>query len=299
MALVQVNFYADTLQRTVPFNAVIPTDKTLFSVHEKPVEKKPFKTLYLLHGGLGNYSDWLGGTRIQVWAQDKDLAVIMPSGDNRFYIDDPELDASYGNYGQFIGEELIQFTRDTFPLSHKREDTFIAGLSMGGYGAVVNGLRWHKTFSRIGALSAGFVLGEILDGYDKGEQENMGRVFPGDFRRGLERTFGGVENLRGSNKDYKGLIKQLKAEGADIPKIYMACGENDFILHKSRDYHQFLLDEGIEHTYEEGSGGHDWTFWDTYIKKFLDWLPLDKTAVAGKHSGNVHEAKVNSPADIK
>ena len=75
--------------RTVTMNAIIPTDKTLFTQHEKR-EIKEYKALYLLHGGYGNYTDWLGGTRVQAWAQDKDLAVFMPSGDNKFYIDNPD-----------------------------------------------------------------------------------------------------------------------------------------------------------------------------------------------------------------
>lgn len=288
MAIIQANFYSDTLKRIVPINAVIPTDKTLFSVHEKQKEKKPFKTLYLLHGGMGNYTDWVGGTRIQVWAQDKDLAVIMPSGDNRWYIDDEYGSTMFGNYGQYIGEELVQFTRDTFPLSHNREDTFIAGLSMGGYGATVNGLKYHQTFSCIGALSPGYMLGDIIPDYDANEHTDLSGMFDGEFARDLIRSFGEASKLKGSDKDYKGLIKRLMSEGTDIPRFFLACGTSDFILDRSRDFHQFLTGEKVEHTYEEGPGGHDWTFWDTYIKKFIDWLPLDETAVPGKHSGNVH-----------
>ena len=89
MALLQIDFFSESLMRTVTMNAIIPTDKTLFTQHEKR-EIKEYKALYLLHGGYGNYTDWLGGTRVQAWAQDKDLAVFMPSGDNKFYIDNPD-----------------------------------------------------------------------------------------------------------------------------------------------------------------------------------------------------------------
>lgn len=163
MALLQIDFFSESLMRTVTMNAIIPTDKTLFTQHEKR-EIKEYKALYLLHGGYGNYTDWLGGTRVQAWAQDKDLAVFMPSGDNKFYIDNPD---SGEMYGSFIGKELIEFTRKTFPLSQKREDTFIAGLSMGGYGALVNGLKYNEIFGAIGGFSSGLLLEGVVSGSKK------------------------------------------------------------------------------------------------------------------------------------
>lgn len=83
-------------------------------------ENKPYKTLYLLHGIFGNYSDWVCGTRIQRYAEEHDLAVVMPSGDNAFYVDQP---AGGNFYGEFVGRELVELTRRIFPLSHEREDS--------------------------------------------------------------------------------------------------------------------------------------------------------------------------------
>ena len=91
--------------RTVTINAIIPVDKKLNQPNKK------FKTLYLLHGIFGNYTDWVCGTRIQRWAQDHDLAVIMPSGENKFYVDNEN---SHEYYSQFIGEELVSITRAMF-----------------------------------------------------------------------------------------------------------------------------------------------------------------------------------------
>ena len=96
----------------------------------------------------------MNGTRIQAWAEANDLAVIMPSGENRFYLDDEK---SGELYGEFIGKELVEFTRKLFPLSDKREDTFIAGLSMGGYGAIRNGLKYAENFGCVIGLSAALV----------------------------------------------------------------------------------------------------------------------------------------------
>ena len=86
MALIQVNFMSKSLMRTVPVNVILPTDKMTFP--GMPVrEEKPYKTLYLLHGVFGSYIDWVSGTNIQRWAEEQDLAVVMPSGENRFYTD--------------------------------------------------------------------------------------------------------------------------------------------------------------------------------------------------------------------
>ncbi|WP_304418576.1 alpha/beta hydrolase, partial [Faecalibaculum rodentium] len=134
MALAEVNFFSQTLMRTVPFYAILPCDKTGFD--GKRQENTPFKTLYLLHGIFGNYTDWITGTRILRWATDYGLAVIMPSGDNRFYTYNK---ANGEDYAAFI-EELVYETRDMFRLSHDRKDTFVGGLSMGGYGAMKLGL---------------------------------------------------------------------------------------------------------------------------------------------------------------
>lgn len=126
MALLQCTFFSQALMRTVPIQVVLPTDKALGP--NAPAPKGPFPTLYLLHGIFGDQTDWVCGTRIQAWATERNLAVVMPAGENSFYVDNKKASALYGT---FIGKELVDFTRRTFPLSTKREETFIGGLSMG------------------------------------------------------------------------------------------------------------------------------------------------------------------------
>ncbi len=275
MALATINFFSKCLMRTVTINAVVPVDKITFP--GMPVrEKKPFKTLYLLHGIFGNYTDWVDGTRIARWAQDRNLVVIMPSGDNHFYVDCKDTGEMYG---EFIGKELVEVTRDMFPLSRKREDTYIAGLSMGGYGAVRNGLKYWETFSHIGALSAGYILDRVINSTEDDPMPTHRRSF-------YSHIFGDLAELVGSDMDYKALILRLKEQKAEIPRIYMACGLEDFLLETNRDYHAFLEENGVDVSYEEGPGSHEWDFWDRYILKLLEWLPLE-TATKGVSSGNV------------
>lgn len=274
MAIIEVNFISKCLMRTVTFNAIIPVDK--FGPQAENAEQKPLKTLYLLHGIFGNYTDWVNGTRIQAWAEANDLAVIMPSGENRFYLDDEK---SGELYGEFIGKELVEFTRKLFPLSDKREDTFIAGLSMGGYGAIRNGLKYAENFGCVIGLSAALVHDTWKDA------DNSALIFT--FRRNYyEAVFGEYDKVKGSDKDPKALLLKLKEEGRPVPKMYLCCGTEDGLVTANRDFRDFLNENGVDLTYVEGPGKHDWVFWDTYIKKVLDWLPLNRTG-AGINSGNV------------
>ena len=273
MATIQVNFFSQSLMRTVTFQAILPVDKVL-----KCQQKiKPYKTLYLLHGIFGDQTDWLVGTRIQRWAQDHNLAVIMPAGENKFYVDNEN---SHEYFSKFIGEELVEMTRRMFPLSKKREDTFIAGLSMGGYGAIINGLKYHETFGYVAGLSSAFILNMVIHSTDGDDIPYMNK------RSYLTSVFGNIDHLRGSDKDYKALVFKLKKEKANFPQIYMACGTEDFLLKANQDYFEFLLKEGIVVTYVEGRGSHTWDFWDRYIQKVLEWLPLDNQE-EGLSSGHV------------
>jgi S-formylglutathione hydrolase FrmB len=275
MALIQVNFMSKSLGRTVPMNVILPVDKMAFP-GMTVIGDKPYKTLYLLHGVLGNYTDWVSGTNILRWAESKDLAVVMPSGDNMFYIDNQ---SGHNNYGEFIGKELVDITRKMFPLSNRREDTFIAGLSMGGYGALRNGLKYHDTFGYIAGLSSALETENLIKRTNENPLFFMNRSFS-------EGIFGSLTKVSDSDMNPKWLAQKLVEEQENIPKIYIACGDKDFLLEANRDFRSYLESIGVEVTYEEGSGGHDWDFWDQYIKKVLNWLPLENNTL-GINSGNV------------
>lgn len=282
MALLQANIFSKCLMRTVTIQVILPIDK-LASDGNFISRNRPFKTLYLLHGILGNYTDWVSGTRIQRWAQDENLAVVMPSGENRFYVDQP----TPGNqYGEFTGKELVELTRAMFPLSHKREDTFIGGLSMGGYGAFVNGLRYHDTFSHIIALSTAFILNDAANATEEA-------LVPFHKKSFYTSIFGDPALLPDSLMDYHSLILSLIEKNVEIPAIFMACGTEDPLLETNRSYEQFLTDHQIEHTYIEGPSSHEWDFWDSYIRKALDWLPLEGSSES-VHSGNIR-LEITSP----
>lgn len=264
MALIQINFMSECLMRKVTVNAIIPFDKVTMPGMPQE-EKKPFPTLYLLHGIFDNYMDWVSGTRIQRWAEEKNLAVIMPSGENHFYVD---CQANGERYSEFIGKELPEKMRELFPLSVKREDTYIGGLSMGGYGAIVNGLKYHDTFGAIIGLSSALVLDEVCDD----TAEDLGKTLFG--KQFYTTVFGDMTKLKGSDKDQEALLVHLAAEKVALPQLYLCCGTEDNLLEKNRKFAAFAKEQGMDCTYEEGRGGHEWDFWDTFLKKALDWLPI-------------------------
>lgn len=275
MAYLQMNLLSQSLMRTVPVNVILPADKMVFP--GMPVrEEKPYKTLYLLHGVFGSHIDWINGTNIQRWAEEKDLAVVMPAGENMFYVDQ---EAAHNYYGEFIGKELVELTRKMFPLSRKREDTYIAGLSMGGYGALRNGLKYHETFGCIAGLSVASIIDDIDKRVDDVPFFIEGRAY-------AESIFGDLGKVKESDKNPKWLAKKLVEENAELPKIYIACGLQDSLLPKNQELRDCLKGLGYDVTYQEAPGAHEWDFWNSQIKEVLEWLPLEGSK-AGVSSGNV------------
>ena len=275
MAFIQVSFMSKTLMRTVPLQVILPVDKFTFGQPER--EEKPFKTLYLLHGIFGNETDWVHGTRIQRWAEEKNLAVVMPAGENAFYVDQPSIGAMHG---QFIGEELVEITRKMFPLSRKREDTFIGGLSMGGFGALRNGLKYHETFGAVICLSGAL---HVLENPEESRADSFAHE---------EGYFGNLVEAAKSDKNPAVLIEQLKEArkkdpSVNVPTVFQACGTEDGLLEVNRLYHKRMEESGMDIVYYESKGGHEWDFWDEWIKKALDWLPLEEKT-EGLNSGNVN-----------
>jgi len=269
MAVLSGDFISKSLGRTVSFTAVLPTIDFMGMIDPdlKPyADPKPFRTLYLLHGIGNNHTDWITGTRIAHYAEEAGLAVIMPAGENSFYTDNSDWD----RYGEYIGGELVDMTRAVFNLSRKREDTFIGGLSMGGYGALRNGLKYCETFGRIVALSSALVVDDAVLSTDDSP------VFFG--RRAFYTSiFGDLNSLQGSDNDLRALAKRNK----DKTKIFLACGTEDMLIGKNWKFRDYLTDNGADLVYHEGPGGHEWPFWDRYIEKGVRWLmDLDGPAPA-------------------
>ena len=257
MVLFRGDIKCKSLQRRTSISVILPADNIHFLQDAEEIVPKPYRTLYLLHGLYGSDDIFLANTSIQKFAEDNGIAIVIPCGENSFYVDNPKAHAYYGEY---VGQELLDITRNIFPLSHRREDTFIAGFSMGGYGAVRNGLKYHENFSKIGMISAALITDDIVNYTEDG---NVLRSR--DF---YESIFGDLDELKGSDMDPKALIERCP----NVPDIYMACGEDDFLFEKNIDFHEFLKDMDIDVDFVKASGEHTWEFSEKYIKEFIKTL---------------------------
>ncbi len=261
MALLRVDFYSRYLERNVVLTAVIPVDKMDGSKLAKR-RQGPYRTVYLLHGLFGQDYDWIDKTHVIQTAEARDVAVIMPSGEDGLYLDKPEINEWHG---KFISEELVEVTRRLFPLSRKREDTALAGISIGAYTALINGLLRPDRFGSIISLSGAFMRDRVLDAVESHSPRK---------RKYYERFFGDLDTVLGSEKDYVALVDRFRADPSlPKPRFYGACGKSDNLCANNREVVHLLEDADFDVTYwEPGIGGHEWPFWNAWIDCALDWF---------------------------
>ncbi|MDO5849181.1 MAG: alpha/beta hydrolase-fold protein [Methanobrevibacter sp.] len=264
MALFTGDFKSKELKKSTPITVILPSDNINYLEGIDSSAKPPFKTLYLLHGMFGNNETFVYNTLIRSFATDNNLAVVMPSCDNSFYLNNPP---AYEYYSNYVGEELVNFTREIFPLSTKREDTFIAGFSMGGYGAIRTGLLYNDTFSAIGGISSALISHRLKYVVDEFKEVV-------DTKEYLESVFGDLSKVVGSDKDPEFLIDELLEKNKEIPKIFMTVGKNDFLRTENEAFHKFLVEKNVPVTFNEYPGEHTWDFCNTHIEQFIKWLEL-------------------------
>ena len=256
MAYFRIEYYSNALRRETSFEMLIPNDPR----EEAPgsEQEKPMKTLFLLHGYTGKAGNYVP----QELPGQYSFAIVMPTGENSFYLNGK---ATGRAYQTMLGEELIDYVRKTFRIALRPEDTCIAGLSMGGFGALHTGLAYPDRFSKIGAMSSALIHHEVA-GMKPGKGNDVANY---DYY--LE-VFGEPEKLLESDNNPETLIRKLKAAGKKIPDIYMCCGTEDFLIENNRRMHRFLEEEGVAHEYHEAPGIHDMVFWTEHIRKIVKWM---------------------------
>jgi len=247
LALMNVDFFSRTLHRNARMNVILPDDFA--------GKSEPLKTLFLLHGMTDDQSIWQRRTSIERYADEWGIAVVMPDARLSWYTDT----AVGERYFSFISEELVQLCRRMFPLlSHRREDTFAAGLSMGGYGAMKCALRHPETFCKAASLSG------ALDAFGVTQLDP-----PLGTAAYWEDIFGPGEQIPGSQNDLFALAEKLKE---NRPGIFMWCGTEDFLYNMNTAMRDHLTKLGYQLAYSEGPGDHQWKYWDREIQNALAWM---------------------------
>ncbi len=265
MAKLVCNFLSYSLQRATDITVVLPSTTCpeamelpgqLPATHVLPAK---FPVVYLLHGFANNHAQWTGYTNVELYAEERQIAIVNVSAENKSYVK-----CGPDDFDRFIDEELPEFVENYFPVSAKPEERYIAGLSMGGYGAFLHGLRHPERYRAIGGFSAGVDVDLAAFGID-----------PATTPVGTDPSY----NLHV-------LAKQVAEEGKAFPKIYDACGTEDPFFKANELYAKELMDLGADVTWKAVPGfGHEWRFWDQQVEQFLDWIPRDdEYAKLGKRS---------------
>jgi S-formylglutathione hydrolase FrmB len=233
-----------------PYDAETSADGERF--HSEILPPGGFPVLYLNHGGTNNWSQWPFNSAFYRIAKRKGLFVVMPT------VEDQLSGRPWrGDYVRFIAEDLPAYLRFLFPVSEKREDTFIAGLSYGGYFSYRIALKFPEKYYAAGAFSSPLDV-----------KEDLRKLHPG------EKGYPDYNEIDGTDRDLFDMAKKLKAEGKEPPRLYQACGTEDFTWKFNTAARETFTALGLDLTWEQGPGSHDFDFWQLYISKFIDWLPL-------------------------
>lgn len=258
MSLHENNFFSNTLNRNVVVNVILPEPmgshgvlKAYSSGHNK------LPVLWLLHGSGGDSTDWIRKSLIEEFATKYRIAVVMPQTELGFYTN-----MVHGpNYWTFLTEELPERMRFIFPLSEKKEDNFVMGNSMGGYGALRWAFAYPEKFAGVIGLSPATDLMDIAQ--EAKINDSMGFFNSFDITK--------IEN---TPVDLEFLLKRLDTANAHNLKVYVTSGTKDFLLEMDKKYDQQLRAkfEASNYTWKVGIGTHDWPLWNSLLPDIMEWI---------------------------
>ena len=248
MAILRLDHVPDAVKVTMPLYLILPDPGPLAA---RPLRGR--KVLYLLHGLSDDGSAWQRYTAIETVAAAYGLVVVMPSAGRSFYADQP----NGQHYFTYLTEELPRYLAGMFGLDPAKENTLIAGNSMGGYGAFKAAFAQPDRFAAAASLSGVLSL-ELL------------ARFPDDPRRAeFTHIFGDLEKLAGTAHDPAVWFQRAAANPAGLPRLFMSVGRQDDLYRLNQQAHAALQRLGIPVEYYEEDAGHTWLFWDAQIRRFL------------------------------
>lgn len=244
MAYFNGTIFSETLGMMTDIAVVIPDNGA------KRLSDGSYPVLYLLHGLSDNHSAWSRRTKLDLYAEETGIAIVMPEVQRGFY-----QNMAYGlPYFEYIAEELPRICQKLFRVTDDPVHTFVAGLSMGGYGAMRCALTYPERYGAAACSSAVTDFRHFIEDNPCGLGQAEVTALCGD----------GVA----ADEDLFALVGAKKA----FPPLYQVCGESDFLIEDNRRFHQHMEVLGVPHAYEEWAGAHEWRFWDTAIEKFLHFF---------------------------
>lgn len=269
MALVNMDFFSYYLGMDTPMTVLLP-EKRGQKPESHPDKKYP--VLYLLHGHADNNTAWIRKSNIEMLTRDFDVIVVMPTAHRSFYAN-----SRYGHqYFDYLTKEVPTVIGNFFPASDKREDTYIAGLSMGGYGAMKAAMSRPDIYGYAASMSG------ASDSYSA-MKHAKGMFTVSDFCTNVNNIFGGEDCFYGSENDLCHLADLLQERPDGLcPKMYMCCGTEDPLYPvycEMKTY--FSGKDKLDIRYDERKGGHNWDFWNEELPVILRYFGLIPKVISG------------------
>ena len=257
MILNEVNFFSEVLDVRSTMFVLLPQHSLAGKKAKRPSK---FRTLYLLHGYSDDHTAWMRWSSIEKHAEGLNLAVVMPAVNTSFYTD-----MAHGKeYFKFISEEVPSVVRGMFPVSEKRDDNFVAGLSMGGYGAFKLALTHPERYAAAASLSGAVDINEVVR---EKKQDPLNKAWLVEMRN----VFGDLGKVPNSKHDLFTLARKV-AKSPVKPRLYQCCGTEDFLYADNVRFRDAIRKLPLDLTYEEGPGEHTWAYWDRMIQNVLAWM---------------------------
>ena len=219
-------------------------------------EWKPDKILYLLHGLSGDATDWTYKTRIGHYAENRGYIVIMPEVQRSFYSD-----MKHGSqYFTYVSEELPKICEELFNIKHVREKTFVAGLSMGGYGAIKCGLSRPEFYAACAGFSGALDPEGMISKMDISEYRELYAIMDK-----------GDPWPEGSD------LFKLASKVSKLPKekqvrVLVTCGDEDFLLESNHKFDKHMKTLNMDYEYKEWKGEHNWDFWEESLPVMFEFF---------------------------
>jgi len=247
-----VQFKSDLIGKVLPYNTLLPPG--YFKSNRR------YPVLYLLHGLFGNHDDWITRTNLAEYSTKYDLIIVTPEGNDSWYIDSANVPTD--KYESYFVRELIPDVDARYRTIKDRRARGVAGLSMGGYGALKYGLKYRDYFVFAASMSG------ALDPANRSE-EHPG--FAWDLLRpSLTAAFGPPNSRARQVNDLHQIARDLTAADiSSLPYLYFDCGLEDGFLATNREFAEILLSKKIAHQYRQLPGGHNWEYWDRQVSEVL------------------------------
>ena len=248
------DFFSESLQLSTSMTVLLPQPAEGQIGMVGTTADAPPPVLYLLHGMSDDDTIWMRRTSIERYAAELGLAVVMPTVQRSFYNDE-----AFGRaYWTFVADELPTLIQRSFNVPHDPADTFVAGLSMGGFGAFKLALNRPRQFGAAASLSGALDIAEPHFWADRDHTERT-RIW-------------GTDPLNATANDLVHLV--ANANSAALPPLYLTCGTEDFLFEQNQTFAAAAHHNHVNLTVDYRPGAHEWSYWDATIQDVLAWLPL-------------------------